>query len=144
MCHSIVFSCTCQSCLTPTALHLQVVSIGCIMGSQHCTPQHDQPQVTPHTLSVTYGTASIRLCHRPTEYAYNTAHCNFSPSQCLRPTALHTARHSQGRVTSFGRYLIQLKQVCLSSHKISKCHEFLLHKYGKLGVSTKKKKTRQQ
>ena len=55
-----------KSCLVPTALHLQVASIGCIMGTQHCTLQHDQPQVTHHTLSVTYGTASIRLCQRPT------------------------------------------------------------------------------
>ena len=105
-----------KSCRTPTALHLQAVSIGHIMGSQHRTPQHDQPQVTPHTLSVTYSTAFIRLCHRP--LALHTTPRNSSLSPCLIPTALHTARHSQGRVTSFGRYLIQLKQVCLGSHKL--------------------------
>ena len=38
-----------------------VVPIGCILGTQH-----DHPQVTTHTLSITHGIASIRLCHRPT------------------------------------------------------------------------------
>ena len=69
----------CQGMPCTYSIAPAVVIINCIMGTQHCTPQHDQPQVTPHALSITHGTASIRLCHRPT-----TLHTALQ-------TALHTA-----------------------------------------------------
>ena len=73
-----------------------VVPIGCIMGTQHCTPQLDHPP--GHT---SHPQHYIQHCmSQAHSIAYSTAHHNSSPSSCLIPTALHIALRSHGRVTS--------------------------------------------
>ena len=86
-----------------------MVPIGCIMGTQHCTPQRDHPQFTPHTLSITYGTASIRLCYRPTAlltalhittflmpHTHCIAHCSISTRPGHKSTAWQTTAYPLG------------------------------------------------